>query len=177
MAGRSGEFEGKKQWNRLVYPPCLRKRPCAGFSQNPARHHLSVLPQQPHGHGAFASGPSGSVDYARRVRLRHSVHLYEALITDSSIPHSIYEPEGAQEVAVEFRSSKTAGFTGLRCAYTVVLKALQISDGKGGKIGLNAWCEPAVSAPSTTAAPTLQRRRQFPSEGREQVMDVIQLSA
>ena len=79
------------------------------------------------------------VDYARRegcVILFDSA--YEAYIREPGIPHSIYELDGAEEVAVEFRSfSKTAGFTGLRCAYTVVPKKLAVSDGRGGNTMLN----------------------------------------
>ena len=59
---------------------------------------------------------------------------YEAYIRDPEIPHSIYEVEGAREVAIEFRSfSKTAGFTGTRCAYTVVPKEAQGRDAAGGR--------------------------------------------
>ena len=79
------------------------------------------------------------VDYARRegcVILYDSA--YEAFITEEDVPHSIYEIDGAREVAVEFRSySKTAGFTGLRCAYAVVPKELRVSDGKGGTVDLH----------------------------------------
>ena len=64
---------------------------------------------------------------------------YEAFITEKDIPHSIYEIEGADEVAIEFRSfSKTAGFTGTRCAYTVVPKNLMGKDGSGKEVSLNA---------------------------------------
>ena len=67
------------------------------------------------------------VDFAKK---NNSIILfdsaYEAFITESNIPHSIYEIEGAKEVAIEFRSfSKTAGFTGIRCAYTIVPKELK----------------------------------------------------
>ena len=80
------------------------------------------------------------VAYARRnkaVILFDSA--YEAYIRDPAIPHSIYEIEGAAEVAIEFRSfSKTAGFTGTRCAYTVVPKALMASDAAGNPQSLHA---------------------------------------
>ena len=79
------------------------------------------------------------VDYARE---NESLILfdaaYEAFIHDEDIPHSIYEMEGAKEVAIEFRSfSKTAGFTGLRCGYTVVPKALKLYDAAGKKVMVN----------------------------------------
>jgi len=64
---------------------------------------------------------------------------YEAYIRDPKIPHSIYEIEGAREVAIEFRSfSKTAGFTGTRCAYTVVPKSLMAYDAAGNATGVHA---------------------------------------
>ena len=67
---------------------------------------------------------------------------YEAFIRDPQIPHSIYEIEGARECAIEFRSfSKTAGFTGVRCGYTVIPQELMVSDGKGGKVSLNSLWE------------------------------------
>ncbi|MBO7125769.1 MAG: aminotransferase class I/II-fold pyridoxal phosphate-dependent enzyme, partial [Bacteroidales bacterium] len=63
---------------------------------------------------------------------------YEAFITEPDVPHSIYEIEGAKDVAIEFRSfSKTAGFTGLRCGYTVVPKTVTASASDGSHIALN----------------------------------------
>jgi LL-diaminopimelate aminotransferase len=80
------------------------------------------------------------VDWARRagaVLLYDAA--YEAYIQDADIPHSIYEIDGARDVAVEFRSfSKTAGFTGTRCAFTVVPKALQGRSASGEPVSLNA---------------------------------------
>lgn len=85
----------------------------------------------------FPNNPTGTVltkeelkkwvDYAKA---NNSVILYdaayEAFITEEKIPHSIYEVEGAKEVAIEFKSySKTAGFTGVRCAYVVIPKELK----------------------------------------------------
>ena len=63
---------------------------------------------------------------------------YEAFIRQDDVPHSIYEIEGAKKVAIEFRSfSKTAGFTGVRCGYTVVPKELKGLDSEGREVGLN----------------------------------------
>ena len=80
------------------------------------------------------------MDYARREK---AVILYdaayEAFIRDPDVPHSIYEVEGARECAIEFRSfSKTAGFTGTRCAFTVVPKDLQGQDSQGEPVSLHA---------------------------------------
>lgn len=136
MSGRAGDFGADGKWTRLLYMPCLEEN---GF-----------LPQIPEGHAdlvylCFPNNPTGMaatkeylkkwVEYAKE---HNSVILYdsayEAFISDESIPHSIYEIEGAKECAIEFRSfSKTAGFTGTRCAYTVVPKALTM-----GGTSLNA---------------------------------------
>lgn len=97
----------------------------------------------------FPNNPTGTVlakedlkkwvDYARE---NQSIILYdaayEAFITEENIPHSIYEIEGATEVAIEFKSySKTAGFTGVRCAYVVVPKALKGYTKEGKEVSLN----------------------------------------
>jgi LL-diaminopimelate aminotransferase len=97
----------------------------------------------------FPNNPTGAVatkeqlkkwvDYAKENK---AVILfdaaYEAYISDSQIPHSIYEIEGAKDVAIEFRSfSKTAGFTGLRCAFTVVPKELRAFTRAGQSVALN----------------------------------------
>lgn len=79
------------------------------------------------------------VDYAKENKVLILFDsAYERYITEEGIPHSIYEIEGAKEVAIEFRSfSKTAGFTGIRCAYTVVPKELKCKTSKGEEISLN----------------------------------------
>ena len=64
---------------------------------------------------------------------------YHAYITDPNLPHSIYEIEGARDVAIEFQSlSKTAGFTGVRCAFTVIPKSLKVKDRRGKKVALHS---------------------------------------
>jgi LL-diaminopimelate aminotransferase len=98
------------------------------------------FPNNPTGVVATRAQLAAWVDYARRNR---AVILfdsaYEAYIRDPDVPHSIYEIEGAREVAIEFRSfSKTAGFTGTRCAYTVVPKTLMASDASGAPQSLHA---------------------------------------
>ena len=98
------------------------------------------FPNNPTGAVATKAQLTAWVEYARKnqaVILFDSA--YEAYIRDPAIPHSIYEIEGAREVAIEFRSfSKTAGFTGTRCAYTVVPKSLFAQDAAGNKHALHA---------------------------------------
>lgn len=128
MAGRAGEFDGQK-WTNLIYLPCTSKN---GFFPALPEGRIPDLiyicsPNNPTGMAATREQLKLWVDYANA---HNSVILYdsayEAFITEPGIPHSIFEVEGAKTCAIEFRSfSKTAGFTGTRCAYTVIPKALE----------------------------------------------------
>src|SRR5207245_9376561 len=117
------------------------------------------------------------VDFARE---RNTVILYdaayEAYIRDPAIPHSIYEIEGAREAAIEFRSfSKTAGFTGTRCAYTVVPKELQGRAASGETVSLNALWVRRQSTKFNGVAYVIQRgaAATYTDEGRRQVTAVV----
>lgn len=129
MAGRAGEFnENTGMWSGLHYMPCTAEN---GFSPEIPKCKVDLIylcfPNNPTGAVATKAQLKAWVDYANAndaVILYDSA--YEAFITESDIPRSIYEIEGAKTCAIEFRSfSKTAGFTGTRCAYTVVPKQLQ----------------------------------------------------
>ena len=129
MAGRAGDYDSAAgNWNRLVYMPCTAEN---GFSpaipDRPVDLIYLCFPNNPTGAVAAKEQLQAWVDYANAngsVILYDSA--YEAFITEPGIPHSIFEIEGARTCAIEFRSfSKTAGFTGNRCAYTVVPKALE----------------------------------------------------
>ena len=83
---------------------------------------------------------------------------YEAFIRDADIPHSIYEIEGARKCAIEFRSfSKTAGFTGVRCGYTVIPQELTVKDESGAEVNLNALWERRQSCKFNGASYISQR--------------------
>jgi LL-diaminopimelate aminotransferase len=133
MAGRTGpSVDGRYQG--ILY---LDSTPANGYvpavPAAPADLVYLCFPNNPTGAVATKSQLAAWVDYARRNR---AVILfdsaYEAYIRDPQVPHSIYEIEGARDVAIEFRSfSKTAGFTGTRCAYTVVPKTLMAWDAAG----------------------------------------------
>lgn len=101
---------------------------------------------------------------------------YEAFITEEEVPHSIYEIEGAKQVAIEFRSfSKTAGFTGVRCGYTVVPKELKI-DGTDGEVhGLNALWRRRQSTKFNGTAYVVQRGAEaiYSLEGKQQIKQTI----
>ena len=122
MAGRAGDYSDGR-WSRLVYMPCTEEN---AFLPELPKKRVDIIylcfPNNPTGAAATRSQLKCWVDFAREsgaVILYDSA--YEAFITDPDVPHSIYEIDGAKECAIEFRSfSKTAGFTGMRCAYTIV---------------------------------------------------------
>jgi len=127
MAGHTGAANAAGAYAKLVYLPC---RPANGFIPEPPRKHVDVIylcsPNNPTGAAASREQLTAWVKYAlanQAIILFDAA--YEAYITDPAIPHSIYEIPGARECAIEFRSfSKNGGFTGLRCAFTVVPKTL-----------------------------------------------------
>ena len=117
------------------------------------------------------------VDYAKK---NNAVILYDAayecFITDPALARSIFEVEGARECAIEICSfSKIAGFTGTRCAYTVVPKALRVSDGKGGKVGLNGLWNRRQCTKYNGCAYIVQRAAAavYGQAGRSQIEGVI----
>ena len=129
MAGRAGEYnETLGMWSNLHYMPCTSEN---GFIPEIPKEKVDIIylcfPNNPTGAVATKAQLQDWVDYANKhgaVILYDSA--YEAFVTEAEVPRSIYEIPGAQTCAIEFRSfSKTAGFTGTRCAYTVVPKALE----------------------------------------------------
>jgi len=127
MAGHTGEANQTGAYAKLVYLPC---RASNGFIPDPPKRHVDVIylcsPNNPTGAAANRPQLEAWVKYA----LDHKAVIffdaaYEAYISDPVLPHSIYEISGARECAIEFRSfSKGGGFTGTRCAFTVVPKSL-----------------------------------------------------
>lgn len=140
MGGRAGVLDTDGCWSNIIYLPVTAEN---GFvpalpSEVPDMIYL-CYPNNPTGTTLTREQLKVWVDYARA---HHSLILfdsaYETFIRQDDVPHSIYEIEGAKEVAIEFRSfSKTAGFTGVRCGYTVVPKALKGADSKGEMVSLN----------------------------------------
>lgn len=129
MAGRTGLADQRGQYAGILYMPATEDN---GFVPDPPNCHVDLIylcfPNNPTGAVATRQQLARWVDYARQEK---AVILfdaaYEAFITDPDIPHSIYEIPGARDVAIEFRSfSKTAGFTGVRCAFTVVPADLKV---------------------------------------------------
>jgi LL-diaminopimelate aminotransferase len=141
MGGRAGAPDAEGRYAGIVYLPCTADR--RFLPALPDRHADLIYlcyPNNPTGAVMTREALAGWVAYARRegaVILYDAA--YEAYIRDPDIPHSIYEVEGAREVAIEFRSfSKTAGFTGTRCAFTVVPKELTGRTAAGERVSVNA---------------------------------------
>jgi LL-diaminopimelate aminotransferase len=140
MAGRTGTLTANGTFDNVIYIPCSAEN-----------NFIPALPKEKADiiYLCFPNNPTGTtlskeelkkwVDYAKA---NGSIILYdaayEAYIREPGVPHSIYEIEGAKEVAIEFRTfSKNAGFTGTRCAFTVVPKSVMASTKDGQPYPLN----------------------------------------
>lgn len=139
MSGRGGEnINGV--WSKIVYLPC---KPENNFVPQLPHQKVDIVylccPNNPTGTVLTRSDLEKWVDYALKnhVLIMYDA-AYEAFIRDCDTPHSIYEINGAEQTAIEFRSfSKTAGFTGVRCGYTVVPQALIVKSASGKDVSLN----------------------------------------
>ena len=141
VAGRAGPADAAGRYAGMVYLPCTADN---AFQPALPDRHVDLIylcyPNNPTGAVATRDQLAAWVKYALE---KESIILfdaaYEAYITEPSIPHSIYEIDGAREVALESRSfSKSAGFTGMRLAYTVVPKEAQGRTAGGERVSLNA---------------------------------------
>lgn len=143
MAGRAGNLLPSGQWSNITYLPCTAQN---HFIPSLPTEDVDVIylcyPNNPTGTTLTRAQLSKWVEFA----LAHDALIlfdsaYEAFITEPDVPHSIYEIEGARNCAIEFRSfSKTAGFTGLRCGYTIVPHQLMGIDAAGTRVSLrNLW--------------------------------------
>ncbi|MHC4337622.1 MAG: LL-diaminopimelate aminotransferase [Planctomycetota bacterium] len=141
IAGRTGPANDNGQYDKIVYMPCTAENSFVPALPD-ERVDLVYLcfPNNPTGAVATAEQLKQWVDYARRHKAIILFDAaYESFIADPDIPHSIYEIDGAKDVAIEFRSfSKTAGFTGVRCAFTIVPKQLKASQKDGAPVDVNA---------------------------------------
>jgi LL-diaminopimelate aminotransferase len=178
MGGRAGSADASGRYDRIVYLPCTAENHFQPrIPDRPVDLIFLCYPNNPTGAVLTRAALKSWVDFARQ---RHAVILYdaayEAYIRDPDIPHSIYEIDGAREVAIEFRSfSKTAGFTGTRCAYTVVPKELQGRSASGEAVGLNALWVRRQSTKFNGVAYVIQRAAAatYTEEGRRQVRMMV----
>ena len=179
MAGHTGPADDSGAYEGLNYLPCM---PENGFVPDLPRERADIIylcyPNNPTGAVATRDQLSGWVKYA----LAHeSIILfdaaYEAYITDPAIPHSIYEIAGARNCAIEFRSfSKNGGFTGTRCAFTVVPKSIMASTPDGQRTTLHGLWHRRMSTKFNGVSYPVQRAAEalYTSEGRTQVKALIE---
>ena len=178
MAGRSGELGTDGKWSRITYIPCTAEN---NFIPELPKSRVDLVylcfPNNPTGMTLSKAELKKWVGYARENR---AVILYdsayEAYIQEKDIPHSIYEIEGAKEVAIEFRSfSKTAGFTGTRCAYTVVPKEVMAYTEKGEAYPLNKLWNRRQTTKFNGVSYVIQRGAAavYTDEGRKQIKTLV----
>lgn len=175
--GRGGKLVDGK-WSNFVYLPCNEAN---GFKPEPPTAHADVIflcsPANPTGVSFNRAELEAWVDYARRNKaLIIYDSAYCAYITSDDVPHSIYEIEGAREVAIEVRSfSKTAGFTGLRCGYTVVPDSLVGYDGDGNPVALRKLWNRRQTTKFNGASYIIQRGAEalYSPDGKKQVKENV----
>ena len=177
MCGRAGALEDGK-WSNVVYLPCLSEN---NFIPEIPDRRIDILylcyPNHPTGTVISKAELKKWVNYAlENDTLILYDAAYEAYIQNPDIPHSIYEIKGAKKVAIEFRSfSKTAGFTGVRCGYTVVPKELTAATLTGERIPLNRMWNRRQCTKFNGTSYITQRGAEaiFTPEGKEQVKATI----
>ena len=179
MAGRSGAADESGRYAGFVYLPCTAEN-----------DFLPALPDRPVDliYLCYPNNPTGAVmtrealgRWVEYARAHDAVILYDAAyesyIRDPAIPHSIYEVEGAREVAIESRSfSKSAGFTGLRLAYTVVPREARGQTRDGTTVSLHELWQRRVSTKSNGAPYVIQRAAAavYTPDGQKQVAALIE---
>lgn len=137
MAGKTGNIRENGYYDGIIYMPCTDKNNFIPELPTEIPDLIFLCyPNNPTGAVATREELKKWVDYAKKNKsIIFYDAAYEAFIRDNSIPRSIYEVEGAKEVAIEFRSfSKSAGFTGTRLAYTVIPSELMAYDSKGNPV-------------------------------------------
>lgn len=178
MIGRAGVFENGK-WTDVTYFPCTADN---NFVPQIPDRHVDMI------YLCYPNNPTGTVLPKEELRkwvnfaLRNDSILfydaaYEAYITDPEIPHSIYEIKGARKCAIEFHSySKTAGFTGVRCGYTIIPKELTAVtvDGKQ-RVNLNQLWDRRQSTKFNGTSYISQRAAEaiYTPEGKKQIQETI----
>ena len=176
MAGRTGEYENGR-YQGVVYLDCTKEnRFIPELPENPVDIIYLCFPNNPTGASIDMAGLKKWVDYARQHKaLILFDAAYEIFIQDEKLPRSIFEIEGAREVAVEFRSfSKTAGFTGTRCAYTVVSKDCTAYTSKSEAVSLHDLWYRRQSTKFNGVSYPVQRAAEavYTTEGQEQVHEL-----
>jgi LL-diaminopimelate aminotransferase len=180
MAGRTGEPDASGRYGKIVYMPCTAENNFVpDLPSAPVDLIYLCYPNNPTGAVATKEQLKKWVDYARTHKaLILFDAAYEAYIQDDSIPHSIYEVEGAREVAIESRSfSKTAGFTGVRCAFTVIPEGLAAYTKDGKPIPLKPLWNRRHCTKFNGVSYITQRGAEavYSKDGQKQVRQIISL--
>lgn len=178
MAGRTGPADDSGRYSGIVYMPCT---PENNFVPDVPKEPVDLIylcyPNNPTGAVATRQQLKKWVDYA----LAHKAVIlfdaaYEAFIQDETLPHSIYEIEGARKVAIESRSfSKTAGFTGVRCAFTVVPEEVSAYTSDGKPVPLKALWNRRHCTKFNGVSYITQRGAEavYSPQGRRQIRQII----
>ncbi len=179
MAGRTGFFdEATGMFDKVVYMPCTAEN---DFLPQIPQKHVDIIylccPNNPTGTTLSRVQLKAWVDYAKKEK---AIILYDAAyayyITEEDVPHTIFEIEGARDVAIEFRSfSKTAGFTGMRCGYTVVPKTVFGMTPDGTKKSLNEMWNRRHTTKFNGTAYIIQRAAEavLTEKGQQQIKETI----
>ena len=179
MAGHTGPPNKSGGYDGIVYLPCTAE---TNFVPEPPSAHADLVylcfPNNPTGAVATREQLARWVAYARE---HHALLLYDAAyegyISEADIPHSIYEVPGAQECAIEFRSfSKTGGFTGVRCGFTVMPKTVRAQTEDGRAMPLHPLWHRRWSTKANSVSYPVQRGAEalYSDEGKAQVRVLIE---
>lgn len=177
MIGRAGVLENGR-WSNVTYMPCTAEN---GFTPEIPDHRVDMI------YLCYPNNPTGTVLSKEELRkwVNFALHndavifydaAYQAYIQDPAIPHSIYEIKGARKCAIEFHSySKTAGFTGVRCGYTVIPKELEATTLEGERVQLNGLWERRQSTKFNGTSYISQRAGEatYTPEGHRQTRETI----
>ena len=179
MSGRSGKYDKETgKYENIVYIPATSKN---NFVPELPKEKVDIIylcyPNNPTGTTLTKEQLATWVKYAKENKaLILFDAAYEAFITDENVPHSIYEIDGAKEVAIEFRSySKTAGFTGMRCAFIVVPKELKGYTKSGEEVSINKLWNRRHCTKFNGVSYIVQRAAEavYTEEGRKQIKENI----
>ena len=178
MAGHTGPARKEGGYEGVVYLPCTAEN---NFVPTPPKEHVDLVylcfPNNPTGAVATREQLAAWIAYARE----HDAILlfdaaYEGYISQPEIPHSIFEVEGGRDCAIEFRSfSKTGGFTGVRCGYTVMPKTLLARTESGKRLPLHPLWHRRWSTKANSVSYPVQRGAAslYSPEGKKQVRALI----
>ena len=179
MCGRAGVLEGNGQWSNVTYMPCTAEN---DFIPEIPDKRIDIV------YLCYPNNPTGTVLPKEELRkwVKYAIEndtlilydaAYEAYIQDDDIPHSIYEIRGAKKCAIEFHSySKTAGFTGVRCGYTVIPKEVTAVTLDGSRrVELNHLWDRRQSTKFNGTSYISQRAAEaiYTPEGKKQVKATI----